>query len=133
MQFGSVTSFPEILEKVDIGVAVGGKSGAGRINALTTAGNNKLCEIAKDPAFLIAGVIKGEINRERASSELPGGQQLLPRFAHVILSSKDLARWNCCGLFTVQAFTLLEYSLLKKTVCNTSRWIRIFLEEKLYP
>jgi hypothetical protein len=76
----------KILRKVNIGVVVDDKSEASHINTLMTAGNS-LCELAKDPSFLVAGIVS-EINHERGSAELPSGQEPLPRTAHIILSLK---------------------------------------------
>ena len=74
----------KVLEKVSVGVVVDESTEFNRVDTLMTAGN-KLCELAKDPAFLIEGVVS-EINRERPNGD--NGQEPIPRTAHILLSLK---------------------------------------------
>jgi deoxycytidylate deaminase len=80
------TFISKILEKIDIGVVLDEKTEGGRINSLMSAGN-KLCEIAKDESFLVAGAV-AEINRNRKISDTPNTQEPLPKAAHILLSLK---------------------------------------------
>jgi deoxycytidylate deaminase len=74
------------LEKINIGVVYKDKTEYDRVNSLMTAGN-KLCEISKDEAFLVAGAV-AEISRSRTLSESPSAREPLPKVAHIILSLK---------------------------------------------
>jgi deoxycytidylate deaminase len=75
-----------VLERVDIGIPIDDNSAATHIDSLMSAGN-KLCELAKDPAFLVAGVVS-EINSDRRMSGTGNSQEPLPRTAHIIMSLK---------------------------------------------
>lgn len=74
----------KVLEKINVGVVVDERTEFSRVYTLMTAGN-KLCELAKDPAFILEGVV-GEINRDRTNAE--NGQEPIPRAAHILLSLK---------------------------------------------
>lgn len=75
-----------ILEKVDVGMVIDETNEARRINTLMTAGN-KLCELAKDSAYIVAGAV-GEINRKRESANPINPLGPLPRVAHILLTLK---------------------------------------------
>jgi deoxycytidylate deaminase len=70
-----------VLGRIEVGVLLDDTTEAKRINTLMTAGN-KLCELAKDSACIVAGAV-GEINSDRESSQEP-----LPRTAHILVSLK---------------------------------------------
>jgi deoxycytidylate deaminase len=76
----------KVLEKTNIGVAVDQTTEFTRIDTLMRAGN-RLCEIARDEAFLAAGAV-AEINRTREPAEAPNAQEPLARTAHLLLSLK---------------------------------------------
>ena len=75
-----------ILGKVNVGVSIDGSTEAARINSHMTAGN-KLCERARDEAFLVSAAM-AEISRERKKGESPGSQEPMPRRVHILNSLK---------------------------------------------
>jgi hypothetical protein len=61
-------------------------SGEFPLNTRMTAGN-RICELAKDDAFLTSAAI-ASINQERRMSDTPTLQEPLPTAAHILLSLK---------------------------------------------
>lgn len=72
--------------RINVGVSLDNSSEASRINTHMTAGN-KLCERAKDEAFLVSAGMT-EISRERRKAESSSSQEPLPRRVHILNSLK---------------------------------------------
>src|SRR5712691_8463568 len=67
----------KVLEKINIGVVLDEKTEGQRISSLMTAGD-KLCEIATDDAFVVAGAV-ADINRNRKIADASNTQEPLPK------------------------------------------------------
>lgn len=76
----------DTLEKINVGVSLDDKTESGRIHTRMTAGN-RLCELAKDEAFIVSGAV-ADINRRRRLADAPNTQEPFPKTAHILLSLK---------------------------------------------
>jgi deoxycytidylate deaminase len=76
----------DIVNKFNFDITITETPEGRRINSLMTAGN-KLCELAQDAAFIVAGAV-GEISLRRKSEEITKAQEPIPRVAHILLSLK---------------------------------------------
>ena len=69
-----------------MGVSLNDSTEATRIDTLMTAGN-KLCEVAKDEAFIVSAVV-ADISRLRKVSVQANTQEPIPKTAHILHSIK---------------------------------------------
>ncbi len=75
-----------ILRKINVGVSLNDSTEATRIDTLMTAGN-KLCEVAKDEAFIVSAVV-ADISRQRKVAVQANTQEPIPKTAHILHSLK---------------------------------------------